>query len=170
MGRPKGSVNIFPIVRETKFGAMGRYHLHELQHFIGMHDRVRDGKAPSIEWPRNAAGFILFMEEVGVRPWWMKKPSIGRRDHKRGYVRGNIQWEEFVVNSVKRTGTRFARARGYVAPIDRSVAFKRGTESHRRWWRKEIKRRWRSQKFRSKHAAGIKAAWAAGKFNNRRRP
>ncbi len=35
----------------------------------------------------------------------MRKPSVGRIDHAKGYVAGNIQWEEYSYNSIKRKGT-----------------------------------------------------------------
>ena len=70
--------------------------------FTRCHDRVRDGRCPSIEWPRNPEGFLEFLNEVGLIPSHLQRPSIGRKNHSKGYIKDNIQWEEYMVNSVKK--------------------------------------------------------------------
>jgi hypothetical protein len=77
-----------------------------LQYFKGMHDRVRDGKAPSISWPRTMVGLEDFKNEIGEKP---PKPastdrwSVGRRDHKKGYEVGNVFWQLQTENSGDRS-------------------------------------------------------------------
>lgn len=80
---------------------------YALQHFKGCHDRVRDGKSPSIYWSRDRKGYIEFCKELGPIPSCLIVPSVGRKDHKLGYIPGNVQWEEHSVNSVKRRGTKY---------------------------------------------------------------
>ncbi len=76
-----------------------------LQCFKGMHDRVRDGKCPSIEWERNQKGFELFAKEIGELPSEIERPSVGRKDHSKGYSTGNIMWECYLINSGKHKGS-----------------------------------------------------------------
>lgn len=112
MSRPKGSKNKFPYPykRHANFlvyGEHGRNYPLELAAFKRMHDRVRDGKVASISWPRTAVGFAAFHRHIGDCPPQLIKPSIGRINHARGYARGNVRWEEHIINSVKRRGTKF---------------------------------------------------------------
>ena len=79
----------------------------ELAAFKRMHNRVRDGKVPSIHWPRTLEGFVNFLKEVGPIPFNLDKPSIGRIKHSFGYEINNIKWEEHRENSIKRKGTRY---------------------------------------------------------------
>ncbi|QIG71302.1 hypothetical protein PQC16_gp195 [Rhizobium phage RHph_TM30] len=78
-----------------------------LPYFVGMHNRVRDGKSPSIEWTRTIEGLKLFVEHIGEIPAHLSKPSVGRIRHEEGYIVGNVQWDEYSWNSVKRRGTRY---------------------------------------------------------------
>ena len=77
-----------------------------LQCFKGMHDRVRDGKSPSIQWERNQNGFEQFVKEIGPIPKDMPRPSVGRKDHSIGYCKGNVFWEDFYINSGKHRGSK----------------------------------------------------------------
>ena len=77
-----------------------------LQCFKGMHDRVRDGKCPSIEWERNQSGFEKFVKEIGDITIDMTRPSVGRKNHSIGYQSGNIMWEDFKQNSGKHRGSK----------------------------------------------------------------
>lgn len=81
--------------------------LYAIQAFKWCHNRVRDGKVESIEWTRTRDGYLAFCNEIGPKPREMKKPSVGRIDHNKGYCSGNIQREEHRMNSVKRHGTKF---------------------------------------------------------------
>jgi hypothetical protein len=78
-----------------------------LQNFKCCHNRVRDGKCPSIEWDRNREGYIAFMNEIGEKPNDGMKWSVGRINHDLGYQTGNIRWELHIHNSVKRKGTKY---------------------------------------------------------------
>ena len=113
MGRPKGSKNKHPYPIEchrNSYWNLRVFNLDkELQAFKRMHNRVRDGKVLTIAWGRDFDGFVEFLKEVGPVPHHqlMVKASIGRRDHRKGYEPGNVLWEDFLLNSVKRKGTRY---------------------------------------------------------------
>jgi hypothetical protein len=111
VGRPKGSKNKKPYdgkrIPSVGWSLIDKKFSREVQAFKGMHNRVRDGKSPWVHWPRTLDGFVCFLREVGMSPKKMKKPSVGRSDHGRGYEPGNIVWEPHAVNSIKRKGTRY---------------------------------------------------------------
>lgn len=69
--------------------------------------RVRIGKAPYCEWAIGDAEFARFLQHIGTIPELMEHPSLGRVDHSKGYVIGNVCWQEHSVNSKLRRGTRF---------------------------------------------------------------
>jgi hypothetical protein len=64
--------------------------------------RAKKGKCPSFFWPQTRDGVLAFLAELGPIPDGMIRPSVGRRDHSKGYEPGNVQWEEFNHNSRKR--------------------------------------------------------------------
>lgn len=99
----------YPISSHHRWKVYGDVDRSLLQYFKGAHDRVRDGKASRIEWERNREGYEAFCKELGPKPENMKKATVGRIDHSKGYVTGNIQWEEHYWNSIKRKGTRYER-------------------------------------------------------------
>lgn len=107
--RPRGSKNKkpYPLSSHALYNVYGDVDRYALQHFKGCHDRVRDGKSPSIFWPRNREGYLAFCKEIGPIPPYIKKPTVGRIKHSRGYEPGNVTWEEHSINSVKRKGTRY---------------------------------------------------------------
>lgn len=114
MGRPKGGKNKLPMSTDSiakRLKACGlenwkiRDHQKESAAFRRCHGRVIQGKVCSIQWPRNWKGFLNFLKEVGPYPTNMVKPSIGRKDHDKGYVKGNIEWQEYALNSLLRVGT-----------------------------------------------------------------
>ena len=112
MGRPSGSKNAapYPKTRHRNFywHIVSAEFANELAAFKRAHDRVRDGKSPSIFWPRSLDGFAGFLKEIGPIPAGLEKPSLGRKRHGEGYQPGNVQWEEHAANSIKRKGTRYA--------------------------------------------------------------
>lgn len=125
-------------VKNNKYADCDRY---ALQAFKGCHDRVRDGKCPSIQWSRDRLGYLQFCAEIGPRPEGMLKPSVGRIDHSRGYEAGNVQWEEHKFNSVKRKGTKFEGEASIVVEL-RVLKFKRGTQEHKEFQRANAIARW----------------------------
>lgn len=110
MGRPLGSRNrqAYPYARHSRFywKVIDQSLSREVAAFKRAHNRVRDGKSPSIEWPRSLDGFVGFLSEVGRIPDNLAKPSLGRVKHSKGYQSGNVLWEEHAFNSIKRKGTR----------------------------------------------------------------
>jgi hypothetical protein len=73
--------------------------LKERNTFIWMHDRVNAGFVPDIFWSRTREGFLAFLAYIGPIPKNMKKPSIGRKNHNKGYRPGNCAWQEHSENS-----------------------------------------------------------------------
>lgn len=124
----------------SKYEGVDRY---ALQHFKGCHNRVRDGKSPSIFWPRTKEGYLNFCSEIGKFPEAMEKPSVGRIDHDKGYEPGNIRWEEHKFNSVKRIGTKYQNSiERHPKLDDRTPSFKLGSKEHREHQRKASLKRW----------------------------
>lgn len=50
------------------------------------------------DFPRTKIGFEEFCNEIGPIPKDIKRPSVGRKNHDKGYVYGNIKWEEYEYN------------------------------------------------------------------------
>ena len=67
---------------------------HHWQSFRCMHKRGTPNA-----FPKNISGFIDFIIYLGPVPSYMKKPSIGRIDHSKGYFPGNFEWQESRENS-----------------------------------------------------------------------
>jgi hypothetical protein len=107
-----------------------------LRHFIYMFNRVHMGKAPYIKWPRTKEGFYAFVKEVGPKPSDGQKWSIGRIDHEKGYEEGNVRWELFLYNSVKRRGTRHENSREAIVELRPGPKFKLGSEE---WYEHQAK-------------------------------
>jgi hypothetical protein len=122
----------------TKYEGLDPY---ALQAFKGCHNRVRDGKCPSIAWPRTREGYAAFCREIGPHPVGMQKPSVGRKFHHLGYGPGNIQWEEHRINSVKRRGTKFAMSTSPVVELF-EPKFRRGSQEYFEHQRFASLKRW----------------------------
>jgi len=135
---------------------------YALQAFKGCHNRARDGKAPSIEWPRNGEGYLQFCAEIGRPPAGMEKPSVGRKDHSIGYCSGNVQWEEHKFNSAKRNGTRHQFETSPVVRL-RQAKFKKGTPEHAAHQRFASLMRWQDPKQREKMSLLMKGNRYASK-------
>lgn len=88
--------------QRTKYGNVGARYAFELKCFSAMFDRVKCGQSPSIEWTRSKEDFLKFLRTVGAKPVHMKRPTIGRKDHFKGYGPRNVVWEEFSLNSAKK--------------------------------------------------------------------
>lgn len=63
----------------------------------------RRGKV-NLEFRNSVEGFINFIVEIGPIPEGMVFPSVGRKDHSKGYEVGNFRWQEFSENCSDRTG------------------------------------------------------------------
>lgn len=82
-----------------KYCGVDRY---AMEYFKNMHGRVRRGKVSCTDFTRDRDGYLEFCKELGPIPAKLKRVSVGRIDHFKGYVRGNIRWEEYNYNSRKR--------------------------------------------------------------------
>jgi len=114
-----------------------------LQNFKGMHDRVRDGKVKFIQWPRTRKGYIAFCKHIGKKPKDGQKWSVGRKNHNKGYVRGNVRWELYKFNSVKRKGTRHENSRRAVVKLNPGPKFRKGSKEAYAQIIAASKKRWR---------------------------
>jgi hypothetical protein len=127
-----------------------------LQHFKGCHNRVRDGKVKYIEWERTREGYIAFMKEIGPKPRSNQKWSVGRIDHTLGYQSGNIRWELFIYNSIKRKGTKHEHSRKAIVKLRPGPKFKIGTPEHIEHQRKISRRYWSIPAHRQKQSKRMK--------------
>jgi hypothetical protein len=55
---------------------------------------AKEGRVPEMEWPASTEGFFAFLDHVKPIPKTIKVWSIGRKDHSKGYVSGNVFWQE----------------------------------------------------------------------------
>lgn len=113
MGRKIGSKNSkpYPIESHRSWKIYGDVDRSRLQYFKGMHNRFMAGKCKEIDWHRNREGYEAFCKEIGPIPSWLMKPSVGRKDHSKGYVAGNIQWEEYNFNSSKTAQNNYGKGK-----------------------------------------------------------
>lgn len=70
----------------------------ELNYFFRLQNRATSLGISSTVWPRNAKGFLAFLKEIGPMPTKMDRPSVGRKDHSKGYEPGNVFWQELLDN------------------------------------------------------------------------
>jgi len=80
----------------------------ELALFVLMHKRVNKGYTTT-SWPRNPIGFKAFIRCVGRIPLNMKRPSLGRKNHDKGYQPRNCKWQEYAENALE--GSRLKKGR-----------------------------------------------------------
>ena len=66
------------------------------RHFCWVHNR---SGIVGTDFSDDASGLLEFIEEIGPYPLDMKRPTVGRRDHSLGYVRGNFAWQELRENA-----------------------------------------------------------------------
>jgi hypothetical protein len=66
---------------------------------------IRRGKKVGCDFTLGSSEFNKWLEIIGVIPEGMKKPSVGRYDHTKGYVfdtennRWNFRWQEYSENA-----------------------------------------------------------------------
>lgn len=73
--------------------------------FLFMQHRVKHRKLTatgmSTVWPKTPKGFLAFLKYVGRIPDEMKRPTIGRKNHSKGYQPRNCGWQEYSENSAE---------------------------------------------------------------------
>lgn len=85
--------------KHTKFP---KDHPKKLAHFIWMQKRVKSGHSTSV-WKRTPEGFANFLSCVGLIPKEMERPSLGRKNHSKGYSPNNCGWQEWLENTIEPT-------------------------------------------------------------------
>lgn len=71
------------------YGALRTVFKKHFNSFQCMHSRGNVDK----EFERTFDGFVNFVEYLGDYPADMIEPTVGRKDHDIGYVRGNFEWQ-----------------------------------------------------------------------------
>lgn len=66
--------------------------------FMWMQDRCRLHER-QCDFTRSREGMQAFMDEIGPIPDTIKRPSVGRKDHAKGYVKGNLVWQPHSYNA-----------------------------------------------------------------------
>jgi hypothetical protein len=85
---------------QAKYGSLKRDYPQHFSSFWNMHTRSRrKGLEVAYDFRRNFQGLANLVECVGPVPSEMKSPTVGRRDHGRGYVPDNIAWQDRAENS-----------------------------------------------------------------------
>jgi len=68
-------------------------------HAMAFWNRHSKGMEMDSDFTWDIEGFRRFVEYIGEIPEGMKSPSLGRRDHSIGYIKGNFFWQEVSDNS-----------------------------------------------------------------------
>jgi hypothetical protein len=71
-------------------------------HFISWRNMFKRSKESGLphdpDFSRTVDGFFDFIKYLGPIPENMIKPTIGRKDHSVGYMKGNFEWQESIEN------------------------------------------------------------------------
>ena len=79
-----------------------------------MHDRA---KLVGTDLTRDCFGYFEFVCELGPIPPDIDRPTVGRKDHAKGYVSGNYKWQEFVDNARENTSRNYSNKTGKYSEI-----------------------------------------------------
>jgi len=72
---------------------------HPIQYFAFQNRILTSGQEVDEEFTHSKEGFKAFVEYLGPIPSNLQKPSVGRFDHSKGYIKGNFVWQEASENS-----------------------------------------------------------------------
>jgi hypothetical protein len=92
------------------YGVFRERYANHLSSFKNMQKRVKD-LGFDCDFEHSINGFIEFLVYLGDVPDGIGRPSIGRYDHSKGYVKGNFRWESLSENSAE-VGRRRKHKRG----------------------------------------------------------
>jgi len=83
---------------QSIYGEVGKLFPRHLGHFKEMLKRSKK-YSRECDFDRSASGFLLFVEHIGPYPEDMIRPTVGRKDHSKGYVYGNFEWQTLEENN-----------------------------------------------------------------------
>jgi hypothetical protein len=147
-----------------------RYPAHWMS-FTRMHQRVRDGYVSTIWWPRTDEGFIDFMLYVGKVPRGMVRPSIGRKNHSKGYAPNNCGWQALGDNvaEVGRRNRGRKLTKAHKQKVSMALSGREFTREHREKLSMAAKKRIYTREECEAISQRVKQSWRSGKLSKRRR-
>jgi hypothetical protein len=74
-------------------------------HFSNLIYRSKRFSECDYNWSRES--FLQFIEDIGDIPTNMLRPTVGRYDHSKGYIKGNFRWQEHFDNTSEGAKRRF---------------------------------------------------------------
>jgi len=101
-------------------GLKQKYPVH-FSSFSALNGRCKRKKLEN-DFPRTKKGFEDFIEYIGPIPKGMKWPSVGRLDHKKGYIKGNFRWQEMSENSADHKSWMINNKREEIRKLVPSIA------------------------------------------------
>lgn len=98
------------------YGSLPLEYPRHFASFKRMHSRAaRSGL--EVAFPRSGHGFVKFLLYVGDIPKGMVQPSLGRKDHSKGYVPKNFGWQSYSDNSSESASRNLKSRNQNMAPI-----------------------------------------------------
>lgn len=82
---------------KNKWGEFSGIDKVRLKYFQWLQMRVAKGYCET-DMPNNRGGYKQFLTEIGEIPAGMLKPTVGRKNHKLGYTKGNFAWQDWIEN------------------------------------------------------------------------
>jgi len=89
--------------KRPRYGNLKYLYPDHFRHFQVMQDRAKNGCGT--EYSNDSSGLLEFIEEIGPYPTGMVMPTVGRKDHSKGYIQGNFTWQSRSDNA-KESGLR----------------------------------------------------------------
>jgi len=110
----------------SKFGVLKDLYPAHYRAFLNVIKRSSD---VGTDLTNDKNGYLEFVEELGPCPPDMKQPTVGRKDHSLGYVRGNYFWQS---SSENYSEVRSRTPNGMLGKSHSSESRKLNSDSQRR--------------------------------------